>query len=198
MDTWCALGLSGTFNYNGVDRVVVEVRFQGGQGGVKCRSGTVGVVFLNGAGSYNAPTAANLAPIYAPKMRLTYNETVLTISGVPSPGGTIDLDLLSGADAGLAYQVGSSLGTGPIPVDTRRLDLSLDAMLITSVGGTLPMIFAAYAGTLDPQGKARARIHIPSNPVLKGVRIHSAFITLLASAPSGVANISNTAMFAIQ
>lgn len=201
LDKWCALGLNGTFNYNGVDRVVVEVRFMGGQGGVQCRSASgklMIVKFINGPGSYSATTAGTAIPLLVPKLRLTYNETLLSISGVPSPGGTIDLDLLSNADTGLVYQVGSSFGTGPIPIDTRRLNLSPDAMLILSVGGTLPTIFDAYAGTLDAQGKARARIHIPSIPALKGVRIHSAFVTLLASAPYGVANISNTVMFAIQ
>ena len=198
LDQWCPLGLKGIFNYNGVDQVVVEVRYQGGQGGVQCRSGAVGVVFRNGAGSYNNPTALNFAPIFAPKMRLTFQETLLSISGSPYPGGTIDLDLLSPADAGLVYQVGSSFGTGPIPIDTRLLNLSPDVLLVITVGGTLPALFKAYAGALDATGKARARLHIPSIPALKGVRIHSAFVTLLASAPSGVAHISNTAMFAIQ
>ena len=71
-------------------------------------------------------------------------------------------------------------------------------LLMLSVNGILPMVFEAYAGTLDAGGKARAKIHIPSIPALKGVRIHSAFVTLLSSAPSGVANISNTVMFTIQ
>ncbi len=35
LDQWCSLGLNGTFNYNGVDNVVVEVRFQNGLGGVR-------------------------------------------------------------------------------------------------------------------------------------------------------------------
>ena len=197
LDQWCSLGLNGTFNYNGVDNVVVEVRLQGGAGGVKCRSGSVGIVFINGAGSYNAPVAGNLAPLAAPKMRLTFQETLISVSGSPSPGGAVDLDLLSTPDVGLAYQVGSSFGTGPIPIDARVLNLSPDVLLVVSVSGTLPMVFSAYAGTLDTAGKARAKINIPAISALKGVRIHSAFVTLLASAPSGVSNISNTAMFTI-
>jgi hypothetical protein len=197
-DQWCRLGMNGTFKYNGVDQVVVEVRFLGGQGGVNCRSAFVVVKFLKGPGSYNAPTAGNAMPLAAPKMRLTYNETRLAISGNPAPGGTIVLDLVSSWDPGLVYQVGSSLGTGPIPIDTRRLDLSPDALLMLSVGGTLPTIFQVYAGVLDAQGKGQAKLHIPSVPALKGLRVHSAFVTLLASAPSGVAHISNTVMFSVQ
>ena len=197
LDQWSPLGLTGSFKYNGVDGVVVEVRFQNGQGGVKCRSGQVAVVFASGAGSYSTLQAGNIAPLLAPKMRLTYNETLLSLSGSPSPGGTVNLDLLSTGDAGRAYQLGSSFGTGPIPIDSRQLDLSPDALLVLSVSGVLPTVFENYAGVLDAQSQAKARIHIPAVPALKGVRIHSAFVTLLATAPSGVANISNMAMFTI-
>jgi hypothetical protein len=197
-DQWCPLGLTTVFNYNGNDSVVVEVRFQGGQGGVSCHSGPVGVVFLNGAGSYAAPTAGNIAPLLAPKMRFTYQETVIAASGSPSPGGTIDLDLVSSADRGAAYQVGSSFGTGPIKIDSRRLHLSPDDLLVLSVSGNLPAVFSGYVGTLDTSGKARAKVHIPAIPALKGVRVYSAFVTLVSSAPSGVSNISNSALFTIQ
>jgi len=198
LDQWCPLGLTGKFNYNGVDSVVVEVRFKGGSGGVQCRSAFINVKFAKGVGSYNASTAGPAIPLNSPKMRLTYNETSIAISGQPSPGGTIDLDLLSGWDPGLGYQVGSSLGTGPISIDTRKLGLSPDPLLVLSVGGTVPKIFEAYAGNLDAQGKGKARIRIPSIAALKGVRIQTAFVTLLANAPSGVSHISDTAMFTIQ
>lgn len=196
-DQWCSLGLNGVFNYNGTDHVVVEVRFQGGQGGVKCRSGAVGIVYLTGVGSYGATTAGSIAPLVAPKMRLTYRETLLSASGSPARGGTIDLDLLSTADAGAGYQVGSSLGTGPIHIDARLLELSPDPLLVASVGGNLPTIFGGFAGTLDSAGKAQAKIHIPAIAALQGVRIYSAFVTLSLSAPSGVSNISNTVLFTI-
>jgi len=197
-DQWCPLGLTGTFKYNGVDSVVVEVRFKGGSGGVQCRSAFVNVKFAKGVGSYNASTAATAIPLNSPKMRLTYSETWIAVSGQPSPGGTIDLDLLSGLDPGLGYQVGSSFGTGPIPIDTRKLGLSPDPLLVLSVGGVAPKVFEAYSGTLDSQGRGKARIRIPSVAALKGVRIHTAFVTLLATAPSGVSHICNTVMFTIQ
>jgi len=61
-----------------------------------------------------------------------------------------------------------------------------------------PAVFQKYAGGLDTKGQAKAKISIPALAALKGVRIHTAFLTLLSTAPSGVAHISNTAMFAIQ
>ncbi|MBN2491953.1 MAG: hypothetical protein JXQ29_13990 [Planctomycetes bacterium] len=197
LDQWSPLGFKGTFPYNGVDQIVVEVRFTGGAGGVSCRSGNVLYRMASGAGAYSTLYASLLVSRAAPKIRLTYSETVLALSGSPTPGGTVDLDLLSTADAGLGYQLGSSFGTGPIPIDTRSLNLSLDALLVLSVGGNLPAVFQNYAGLLDAQGQAKAKLAIPNLPILKGVRIHTAFVTLLATAPSGVAHISNTATFTI-
>jgi len=119
-------------------------------------------------------------------------------SGTPSPGGTIKFALSSPIDANLPYQVGSSLGNGPIPIDTRQLGLSADALLVMSAGGLLPTVFKNYAGKLDAQGDATASVDIPNFPVLKGVRVYTAFLTLLATAPSGVSSISNTFLFTIQ
>lgn len=198
LDQWCPLGLTGTFQYNGVDQIVVALRFTGGAGGVSCRSGAVAYRMAGGAGAYNNPHASLLVSRLAPKIRLTYSETVLSLSGSPAPGGSVDLSLLSAADAGLSYQLGSSFGTGPIPIDTRLLNLDPDALLVLSVTGLAPTVFDSYAGTLDAQGQAKARVRIPALAALKGVRIYTAFVTLIATAPSGVANISNTALFTIQ
>jgi len=122
----------------------------------------------------------------------------LTGSGTPNPGSTINFALSSPVDANLPYQLGSSLGNGPIPIDTRQLGLSADALLVLSAGGFLPSVFKNYAGLLDAKGAAAASLDIPNIPVLKGVRIYTAFLTLLASAPSGVSSISNTFLFTIQ
>jgi len=93
--------------------------------------------------------------------------------------------------------VGSSLGGGPIPIDTRLLNLSLDALLDASVNGYLPMIFQNYAGILDANGKATAKINIPNLPGIKGIRIYSAFLTLKPGAPSNIQSISNSFIFTI-
>ncbi|MBN2491129.1 MAG: FG-GAP repeat protein [Planctomycetes bacterium] len=123
--------------------------------------------------------------------------TVLSGSGSPSIGGTIVLSLTAPGDGGLPFQVGSSLGTGPIPIDTRLLYLSLDALLIASVQGVFPGIFSNYSGILDGNGMGTAAIRIPKSPLLPGVRIHSAFVTLKPGAPSSISSISNTFSFSI-
>ena len=68
---------------------------------------------------------------------------------------------------------------------------------MASVGSSLPFIFQNYAGVLSKSGTAQAQLNLPNIPALMGVRLHNAFITLKASAPSGVASISPTAFFTI-
>ena len=123
--------------------------------------------------------------------------TNLVVGGSPRPGGTVDLFLSASGSAKLPYQLGSSLGTGPIPIGTRNLGLSPDALLVVTVFGYLPGIFSGYAGVIDAGGKAKAKINIPSIPALVGVRIHSAFVTLDPQAPFGIRDMSNTASFSI-
>ena len=131
------------------------------------------------------------------KIRITYSDVSIIGSGPPSIGGTVTLNLTSTNDGGLPYQVGSSLGTGPILIDTRKLGLSLDDLLAVSVQGLLPQVFAGYAGSLDKSGKGQAKIHIPNIPAFIGIRLHSAFLTIKSGAPSNIASISPTFSFTI-
>ncbi len=98
----------------------------------------------------------------------------------------------------MAYYVGSSFGAGPIPVDTRQINLSPDSLLVLSTGGLLPAVFDSFNGMLDGAGKAKAKLNIPGAAVLAGLKIHNAFITLDLTAPSGILTISNTYAFTIQ
>ena len=99
--------------------------------------------------------------------------------------------------AGLPYQAGSSLGTGPITIDTRRLGLSPDGLLQVSVHDFWPQVFVDYRGTIGPDGEARAKIVIPPFPQLVGLRIYSAFVTLHPPSPSGIRDISNTVLITL-
>jgi hypothetical protein len=123
--------------------------------------------------------------------------SLLQGSGTPRPGGTVALTVIAADSPGLSYQVGSSLGTGPILIGSRKLNLSPDPLLVVSTSGYWPGIFSGYRGVMNSQGRAQAAIHIPNLPALIGVRLHSAFVTLSATAPSGIKRISNTFTFAI-
>jgi len=128
------------------------------------------------------------------------DEVTITLVGTGSglPGSSITLTLGATPDAGLPYQMGSSLGNGPIPIDTRTLGLSPDTLLLLSATNALPTVFQNYAGVLDAKGTAAAKLNIPKIPALKGTRIYTAFVTLRATAPSGISNISNTFLFTVQ
>jgi hypothetical protein len=196
---WSDVGLTSSFDYNGVDTLVVEIRFTGGGGGTSFHRGTnIPRIWSSGSGAFNATTAGGSDLIGALKMRFTTVDVLLAGSGSPKPGGVVNLDLLAPADGGLAYQVGSSLGTGPIPLGNRQIDLSLDDLLVITVSGLVPSVFQNYSGLLDASGKARATINILNDQKLIGVRIHSAFVTIDPASPFGIRSISNTFTFTIQ
>ena len=138
--------------------------------------------------TYNAYTDAFVAMVVL---------TLLQGSGSSRPGGTVSLTLTATDCGGLPYQVGTSFGTGPIPIDTRKLNLSPDYLLGVSVTVLWPSIFSGYRGMIDSQGHAKASINIPNIQALIGTRIHSAFVTLDPQAPSGITSISNTFSFTI-
>jgi len=147
--------------------------------------------------NYNATQQSGQSGQSGIKTRFTVSRTIITGSGNPKPGSTVTFDLFGVADAGLPYQAGTSLGAGPIPIDTRKLGLSPDSVLVASVSGTLPMVFADYAGILDAQGKGKAKLNLPNLSALVGVRLYNAFLTLKQGEPSGVKSISNTYTFTI-
>jgi len=118
-------------------------------------------------------------------------------SGTARPGGTVSLSILATGSLGLPYQLGSSLGAGPIPFDNRKLGLSTDAILVVSVNDLWPSVFSSYRGVIDRKGQAKAAINIPNIVALIGVRLHTAFVTLDPSAPSGIKSISNTFSFSV-
>jgi len=204
--TWSSLGLQGTFQYDGTSNLTIEARMRNL---VATPSSTVfsdstsvaGVrrTYALGSGTYNVSTTTSSRTHVggALKIRLHFALASLTGSGTPQPGGTVTLALSAPGDAGLPFQLGSSLGTGPIPIDTRQLNLSPDDLLRVSVTDLWPFIFSGYRGVLDGQGVGKAAIHLPNLPALIGTRIHTAFVTVSPTAPSGIRSISNTFSFSI-
>lgn len=147
---------------------------------------------FNGASTFT-PRVWNGTIYYAPAVT-----AVIAGTGAGTPGSTYNFSMISPTEPNLSYQVGTSLGKGPTPLDTRMLGLTPDPLLVASVGGTLPGVFKRYSGLLDASGRGTADLAILAIPQLKGIRIYTAFVTLKGSAPSGVATISNTFDFLIQ
>ncbi len=121
----------------------------------------------------------------------------LLITGSGKTGTLMVLSLSAQHNGGLLYQVGSSLGTGPIPIGGRKIGLSPDGLFMASVSGSLPAIFQSYIGFLDGSGRATARIQIPKMSSIKGLIIFSAFITMQMGAPMQIQTISQTCFFRI-
>ena len=84
-----------------------------------------------------------------------------------------------------------------MPVGNRTINLSPDPLLYLTTWNVLPGLFLNYAGVFSPQGTSVAMINIPDSPLLIGLEIHSAFVTLDTQAPSGVKSISSTSSFTI-
>lgn len=112
----------------------------------------------------------------------------LRASGTTRPGGTVRFALNAPGEAGLPYQVASSLGLGRIPLaPNRSMDLSfVDPLFALSIQGGLPL-FRRYVGMLDAQGRAIAELSIPAGAGLVGLEFFTAFITVrLPNARVGV------------
>ncbi|MBN2492041.1 MAG: hypothetical protein JXQ29_14435, partial [Planctomycetes bacterium] len=112
---WTPLGVQTAFDYDGFQHLVIEVRYRGfgtiHQGTTSIRSYTSNTnsnrVWANNTYPSPGPTDPYSTPVgWTPsssggiRVRLTYVETVLTLSGSPGPGGTVDLNLYCATDAG--------------------------------------------------------------------------------------------------
>jgi hypothetical protein len=122
----------------------------------------------------------------------------LQATGPGTVGSLMSYVLTSPADAGRAYQMGTSLTTGPIPLGSRRLWLGIDKVLEVSVTGLLPATFRNYSGVLNSTGGGAATLAIPNITQLKGVQFVSAYVTLMPRAPQGISGISGSHVLTVQ
>jgi hypothetical protein len=151
---------------------------------------SVGTFPLKAGPSFAYNNTGNLPGTFLTKVAQTVAATRLTAR----PGTTIPIDCVASEDVGLAFQVGTSLGIGPLYLPgVRRLDLSPDPLLQASVLGVLPGVFQGYTGVVPPNGEWQATIQLPPWPALVGLNLNTAFITFAPAAPAGLQSISNTA-----
>lgn len=127
--------------------------------------------------------------------RLDFHD--VQFSGSTQIGRTVAFTFTVTDSAGLPYQVGSSLGTGPITIGGRVVGLNLDDLLVVSVSDLWPTIFQRYRGVIDATGQAQAAIRLPNQQALIGVRICTALVTLDPKAPHGIRTITGTKMFTV-
>lgn len=201
--TWTPLKLTGMFTYDGTSSLTIEVRYSGGAyarpftGACMYDTASSDRVFAFGTGVFNA-ASGTVSLNTGIKVRITVVRAVVIPSGTAKPGTTVRFDLTAASEAGKTYQLGTSLGQGPIPIGPWKVPLAVDSLLLASTGGQLPTVFAAYPGKLDAGGKASANLNLPNLPLLKGVRLYTAFVTLDPNAPSGVSQVSANVPVTIQ
>ena len=141
----------------------------------------------------NMPFICNVDDLAFGEFGATINTT-----GSAQIGNSLGLVLYSPSAATKPYYAGCSFGTGPIPIDTRKIDLSPDILLVLSTSGLLPTVFPGFNGFLDATGNGVAKIVLPNSVAIVGLKIHNAFLTADAAAPSGILTMSNTCAFTIQ
>ncbi len=132
------------------------------------------------------------------EMRLTIQDLYLTGNRSAAPGTVYSFQLMSRGDGGRAYQMGTSLSTGPIMIGNRPLGLGPDPLLIASTSNTLPGVFGTYTGILSGGGGGQAYLLLPANNQLKGITLHSAFLVLDSNSKFNVKEISGTHTFTIR
>ncbi|MBN2491209.1 MAG: hypothetical protein JXQ29_10225 [Planctomycetes bacterium] len=202
---WWDVGLNrpdnSPFVYNGRDNMVLEIRFKVTAPYTCnsvwcCGSHSLQIVKNRFPGAYSAAQDDGfpVGPSAIAKVRIAAGDAIL-LAGAASPriGTDADWVLYAPPDANLPYQLGSSLGRGPIPLGSRQIPLALDALLVLTAGNHAPHIFVGYAGTLDASGRGAARIRIPQATALIGITLHSAFVTIDSKEPFGIKSISNPA-----
>jgi len=154
------------------------------------------VMAAQAKGAYYADDAGTVSRV---EVHVSVSPARVSGPDTAAPGTTARFVLSAPSDKELAYQMGSSLGNGPILLGSRTLGLSPDSLLLLSVSGLLPSVFQSYGGIIaKASGGAAASLAVPNVPALRGLHIHSAFVTLSASAPFGVASISNSHVLEIR
>jgi hypothetical protein len=118
-------------------------------------------------------------------------------AGPGQPGTTVNFTLVATTDPARTYYMASSLGSGPIPIDTRFIPLTADIVFLVSLNGVLPTIFSNYANVLNAIGENTAALNLPAIGALVGTTIHTAFVTIDGAAPSGIKSISTPYIFTV-
>ncbi len=100
------------------------------------------------------------------------------VQGQPKPGKTLQLHFSMPADPGAFFVAGAGIsGTVPgLPLGACTLPLNPDAVTALAVASQPP--FAGFSGLLDAAGQATGKLAIPATPLVVGVGLDFAFLTL--------------------
>ncbi len=186
-DTWCPIKLQYPFYSDGWLNIIVEIRYQGGNGGLPVRDGwTFTQVYGT---SYTQRIATNMIP-GGPKTKVMWDTRPILLRAADhghlaknSPMGIIN------GTPGDNYQIASSWSqTPPIMLGPYKLYLAMDNLFMLTVL-YVGQPFFSYQGVLDVNGAANAYVAVPNIPALIGMRIHHAAVTYDNGGVSAVTNV---------
>jgi sugar lactone lactonase YvrE len=108
----------------------------------------------------------------------------LTANGAARIGTVLPLLLRAPAHGGRMYVAATSLGTGPLRLGDELLALSVDDLLLLSIGGSAPSVFGGYMGLLDQSGAAGAAIAFPNVAALRGMTWFTGYVVFRINPPA--------------
>jgi hypothetical protein len=193
---WSDLDLQGSFGYDGVRSLVLEIRYRGRTSGCTYLQAVNSIprVWANsdtGAPDPYSATTGRATASFGLKTRLTWvTDHVMLAPDTVSPGSMAVIRMLS-APAGAAYWIAASLGQSGIDVPPYRLHLTPDGVFLASIGTGLPL-FQGYSGTVAHDGSAVARLLTPPLPALIGVTVYHAGVSIRAGQIVGATNTAGT------
>ncbi|MCB9892516.1 MAG: VCBS repeat-containing protein [Planctomycetes bacterium] len=123
---------------------------------------------------------------------------LISLGGSPAVGSSVSIDIESLGDPNIVYLCGLSGGSSPglRLADTRVIPLNGDSLLSATLSPN--QVLTNSIGVLDGGGRSSLYLHIPSDPVLRGAMVYTAFITVDLSANSLVRRISAALPIVIQ
>lgn len=197
--TWCDIGLTGPFAYNGNDNICMEIRYNTtASGGTTIHTdASIARAYTHSRYSndpFNDPNWYTPIPgeFMGPKHRLSVLQGfMLDADATVSVGKTANILLKSGV-GGEFYQVAASLSTLPINLGKCTIHLTPDNLFWGSmqIG---PPIFTRYSGILSASGSGAAQLAVPNVPALVGVVVYHAAVSFSSTVfPTACTNTDST------
>jgi len=197
--TWCDIGLTGSFFYNGNDNICMEIRYNTTvSGGVTVYTdASIARAYTHMSYSndpFNDPNWHTPIPgeYMGPKHRLTVLKGfMLDADATVSVGKTANILLRNGVP-GEYYQVAASLSTLPLKLGKCTINLTPDNLFFGSmqIG---PPIFNRYSAILSAQGSGAAQLAVPNISALVGITVYHAAVSYTATTfPTACTNTDST------
>jgi len=201
-NTWCDIGLTTPFNYDGKSNICVEIRYNSTtSAGVSTRtSPNIPRAYTHSRYSkdpfnekqwYVPIPGEMMGPIH----RLTVEKCCTKVLTAPSKvklGGTAPIQF-NGANPGDLYQIASAFGNTQIPLGTGSIFLAMDGLFVVSLW-LGPPVCVGYAGPVHPTGVGMGQLVVPKIPGIVGLNVFSAAVTYNKG---GLAYCYNTARTSI-